>query len=447
MAFALSVTVRWFGGSAPGSWTTGFSAPWTVTVNGTEHPWCNATKCGPRGAPTVNSFLSMLVGERGQAASGGDARPTTEVAAPSATGVLPIQAIRNLVREGSVTSVDEISADQFQPASLDLRLGNVAYRVRASFLPGPQATVTEKIEALDGYEIDLTRPEGAVLERGCVYVIPLQESLALKGQISGLANPKSSAGRLDILTRLIADKSAAFDQIEQNYEGPLFVELAPRTFSIVVHRGSRLNQLRFLRGSGKGFDSEMGRLFREGKLISPRAEESQLRDGMVGVSIDLRGSGEKALIGYRAKKHTDRIDVEKLGWYPARDFWEAIYNHGNQPIILDPNDFYILATREFVSIPPDYAAEMVAYDTTVGEFRVHYAGFFDPGFGYGPDGPQSKAVLEVRSHEVPFMLEHGQIIGWLRYDRMAGKPERLYGSQMGSNYQNQGLALAKQFRP
>ena len=386
----------------------------------------------------MNSILSMLASDKRQADPIVHAEPST--------GVLPIQAIKNLVREGIVTSVDEIAADQYQPASLDLRLGDVAYRVRASFLPGPQATVLDKIKALDGYAIDLTRPEGAVLERGCVYVIPLQESISLTGPITGLANPKSSAGRLDILTRLIADKSAAFDQIEQNYGGPLFVELAPRTFSIVVHRGSRVNQLRFLRHSGIVASSELARRFNEGALVSPRTDESQLRDGMVSVTIDLKGSGKDSLIGYRAQKHTDRIDIDKVGAYAARDFWEPIYNLGDRPIILDPNDFYILATREFVSVPPEFAAEMVAYDTTVGEFRVHYAGFFDPGFGYGPDGPQSKAVLEVRSHEVPFMLEHCQTIGWLRYDRMAARPERLYGSQMGSNYQNQGLALAKQFR-
>jgi dCTP deaminase len=387
----------------------------------------------------MNSFLPLLATDRRQR------DPITE--APSTTGVLPIQAIKNLARTGSLTSVDDIAPDQYQPASLDLRLGDVAYRVSASFLPGPKATVLEKINALDGYAIDLTRPEGAVLERGCVYVIPLQESVALTGSITGFANPKSSTGRLDILSRLIVDKSAAFDQIERNYSGPLFVELAPRTFSIVVRKGSRLNQLRFLRASGIVASSELERRYKEGKLVYPRTDESQIRDGMVSVTIDLQGTGKDSLIGYRAQKHTDRIDVDKVGAYAATDFWEPIYNRGDRPIILDPNDFYILATREFVSVPPEYAAEMVAYDTTVGELRVHYAGFFDPGFGNGPHGPQSKAVLEVRSHEVPFMLEHQQTIGWLRYDRMADKPERLYGSQMKSNYQNQGLALAKQFRP
>jgi dCTP deaminase len=364
--------------------------------------------------------------------------------AAARTGILPYQAIVNLRREGVITSTHDIMADQFQPASLDLRLGTVAYRVRASFLPGPRATVLHRIQELDGYKIDLT--SGAILERGCVYVIPLLEAVALKGALTGLANPKSSAGRLDILTRLITDRSAAFDQIERGYEGPLYVELAPRTFSVVVRTGSRLNQLRFRRGSAQIAQSELKDLLERGLLISPFTAESVLREGRVGVTIDLMGSGIGDLIGYRAQRHTDRIDIEKTGHYLASEFWEPIYNHKNGPLILDPDHFYILATQEKVAIPPRYAAEMVAYDTTVGEFRVHYAGFFDPGFGCNANGLQSKAVLEVRSHEVPFMLEHGQTIGWLRYEKMADIPDRLYGANIGSNYQNQGLALAKQFR-
>jgi dCTP deaminase len=360
------------------------------------------------------------------------------------TGVLPYQAIVNLRREGVIVSAHDVASDQFQPASLDLRLGSVAYRVRASFLPGPQATVMDKIQELDGYKIDLA--PGAVLERGCVYVVPLMEAVVLKNGVTGLANPKSSAGRLDILTRLITDKSAAFDQIERGYEGPLYVELAPRTFSVVVRTGSRLNQLRFRRGSPQIAHGDLKNLLQRHKLISPHTSDSLLRDGRIGVTIDLLGDGRNSLIGYRAQKHTDRIDVDKVNHYTASDFWEPIYNLRDRPLILDPQDFYILATREAVGVPPRFAAEMVAYDTTVGEFRVHYAGFFDPGFGCDPTGLKSKAVLEVRSHEVPFMLEHGQTIGWLRYERMTAIPDRLYGPSIGSNYQNQGLALAKQFR-
>jgi dCTP deaminase len=359
------------------------------------------------------------------------------------TGILPFQAINNMVREHEIWSKSEILADQVQPASIDLRLGPTAWRVRASFLPGPESTVLDKMQQLDAYPVDISA--GAVLERGCVYVVPLLEALNLKSGVIAFANPKSSTGRLDILTRLIGDRSSNFDRLERGYQGPLYVEIAPRTFSVVVHAGSRLNQLRFRRGSPVIAASELQRLHDSGQLVfaEDNAQDFSERK-MLRLSVDLHGGGKGGLIGYRAKKHTDRIDVEKIAHYDPLDFWEPIYYHRDPPLILDPNDFYILVTREAVRIPPDYAAEMVAYDTSVGEFRVHYAGFFDPGFGWGD--AVSRAVLEVRSHEVPFTLEHGQTVGWLHYERMAGKPDRLYGAGLKSNYQGQGLALAKQFK-
>jgi len=372
--------------------------------------------------------------------------PSATAASPRATGILPYQAINAMRRGGEILADADILPEQLQPASIDLRLGAVAYRVRASFLPGPEATVFEKIQQLDGYAIDLTN--GAVLEKGCVYVVPLLESLALSEQIAGLANPKSSTGRLDILTRLITDRSAAFDRVERGYHGPLYVEIAPRTFSVVVRTGSRLNQLRFRRGTPAVASSELQRLHDEQQIVMALGDENKLgEDGMLRVTVDLGGSGDSALIGFRARKHTDRIDVDNVGYYDPLEFWEPLHAHREPRIILDQNDFYILKTRESVGVPPDYAAEMMAYDTTVGEFRVHYAGFFDPGFGWDNAAQGSRAVLEVRSHEVPFLLEHGQTVGWLRYEPMAGRPDKLYGRGIGSNYQNQGLALAKQFRP
>jgi dCTP deaminase len=360
------------------------------------------------------------------------------------TGILAFQHLQYMVREHEIAASQEILADQIQPASLDLRLGTFAYRVRASFLPGPTATVMEKITQLDAYPVDIR--EGAVLEKGCVYVIPLLESVSLKGELMGFANPKSSTGRLDILTRLITDRSKAFDAIERRYQGPLYVEVAPRTFSVVVRTGTRLNQVRFRRGSSMIAASELQRLHETGQLVLTEYNEQDFKERkMLRLTIDLSGGGRDGLIGYRAKKHTDRIDLERIAHYDPLDFWEPIYYHKSSPLILDPNDFYILVTRESVQVPPDLAAEMVAYDTSVGEFRVHYAGFFDPGFGYG--GAASKAVLEVRSHEVPFLLEDGQTVGWLQYERMAATPGKLYGSGIKSNYQGQGLALAKQFRP
>jgi dCTP deaminase len=363
------------------------------------------------------------------------------------TGILPYQQIRQMLREHEIVSlIAEIGPEQVQPASLDLRLGPIAYRVRASFLPGRQATVMERIDQLDGYAIDISA--GAVLEKGCVYVVPLMEQLALSNAsgITGFANPKSSTGRLDILTRLMTDNSEAFDQVERGYQGPLYIEIAPRTFSIVVRAGTRLNQVRFRRGSPSLAVTELQRLQDDGQLVVAQDDRRNIREKLVGVSIDLAGEGPGSLIGYRAKKHSDRIDIDRLAHYEPLDFWEPIHFRRVPTIILDPDEFYILVTREAVRVPPDYAAEMVAYDTAVGEFRVHYAGFFDPGFGWDNSTGVSKAVLEVRSHEVPFMLEHGQTVGWLRYERMMARPDRLYGAAIGSTYLNQSLALAKQFR-
>jgi dCTP deaminase len=358
------------------------------------------------------------------------------------TGILPYQTLRALIREGEIAAEVEIAADQLQPASLDVRLGPVAWRVPASFLPGVGTPVMERVRQLGGYELDLSK--GAVLETGCVYIVPLQERLALDHRHSAFANPKSSTGRLDVFTRVIADGAEEFDRIERGYQGPLYAEIAPRTFPVMVRAGSRLTQLRLRRGTPGVSGNALKRLHDERRLVD--SEEVAFRDDSIGVTIDLRGTRADGLVGYRAKKHSDVIDVDLRGRYEVLDFWEPIHYRPGRPIILNPADFYILATREAVAVPPDHAAEMVAYDTLVGEFRVHYAGFFDPGFGWGP-GQASKAVLEVRSHEVPFVLEHGQVVGWLRYERLTDLPDKVYGSGIGSHYQRQGLQLGKQFKP
>jgi dCTP deaminase len=359
------------------------------------------------------------------------------------TGVLPYQAIRQAVREGVICGAPDILPDQLQPASIDLRLGPVAFRVRASFLPGGGRSVREKLDQFRMHEIDLTR--GAVLERGCVYIVQLVEWLRLPSRMSALANPKSSTGRLDIFTRLISDRAAAFDRVEPGYQGPLYAEIAPRTFSILVREGSRLNQLRLRRGSPASSGAALRNLQSAEKLVAAAGDVPvTIIEDRIGVTLDLE-CAELGLTGWRAKKHTDIIDIDRRAHYEVEDFWEPIRANPKYGLILDPDDFYILSTREFVKVPRDWAAEMVAYDTMVGEFRVHYAGFFDPGFGDGA-GNESKAVLEVRSHEVPFLLEHGQLVGWLRYERLAQSPDRAYGEGIGSSYQRQGLALAKQFK-
>lgn len=362
------------------------------------------------------------------------------------TGIFPSQAIRALIDDGAITASTPIHDDMVQPASLDLRLGETAYRVQASFLPGANATVDEKIHQLGMHKINLS--DGAVLEKGCVYIVPLVESLALPEGISAFANPKSSTGRLDIFTRLITDHGARFDLIRAGYTGPLYAEVSPRTFSIFLRAGATLTQLRLRRGRATIDEADLWRLHEEFGLIDTDLDRDEVREhASICLKLDLGGDAQSGLMGYRAKKHTAVVDLENINHYDPRDFWEPILATG-QGIVLNPDDFYILATREAITVPPGHAAEMVAYDTLVGEFRVHYAGFFDPGFGYDPTGTWggSRGVLEVRSHDVPFLLEHEQIVGRLQYERLTAPPDRLYGMDIGSSYQGQGLKLAKQFR-
>jgi dCTP deaminase len=376
-----------------------------------------------------------------------DERPTpTNVIKYRETGIIPYQGLNALINEGAIAALPKILPDQVQPASLDLRLGGRAYRVRASFLPGPDSTVMDKVRQLDGMpHIDLT-DEGTVLEKGAVYVVELAEHLRLTGDYFAMANPKSSTGRLDVLTRLITDRAVAFDKVEKGYKGPLYLEVAPLTFSVVVHRGSRLSQLRVQRGSSSVPQSEILRLYDGGQLVKIDGKLPPLRDGLVPVTVDLKGTGKGSIVGYKARKNSRKIDVDMVRHYDPKEFWEKIEATDGH-LNLDQGDFYILGTREEVGVPPQLAAEMVPYDTASGEFRVHYAGFFDPGFGWDGVAGGSKAVLEVRSYGVSFTLEHGQIVGWLDYRQVAtGRTDQRYGEQIKSNYQGQGVALAKHFR-
>ena len=339
-----------------------------------------------------------------------------------------------------------------QPASLDLRLGALAYRMPASFLPGPEATVEQKIDTVEWPEIDLRN--GAVLERGCVYLVPLMEHLSLDSRIGAFANPRSSTGRLDVFTRLITDRSSRFDTVARGYRGRLYAEISPRTFPILVRTGSRLNQIRLHRGTATLATrlfipgTRLRQLQDEFGLVDPEmASDSGHREGGLPLRLDLEGDGRDSLIGYRAQRHTGIVDMDRVGGYDAADFWEPIHARPGRGIILNPDDFYILFTRESIRVPPDHAAEMIAYDTEVGEFRVHYAGFFDPGFGWDEaGGAGSRAVLEVRSHDVPFLLEHEQVIGRLRYLPLTDTSDKVYGSGIGSAYQGQRLQLSKHFR-
>jgi dCTP deaminase len=365
--------------------------------------------------------------------------------APTDIGILPDRLIAALAEAGGIRAARPFASDQIQPASLDLRLGAVAYRVRASFLPGPGTAVARRIADLKLHEFALT--DGAVLETGCVYIVPLIESLALPADVAAAANPKSSTGRLDVFTRVIADETRGFDRIEGGYHGPLYAEISPKTFPVLVRQGSRLSQVRFRRGNAALDDEALRALHARERLVD--RTEAVMGDG-VAVSVDLSGGGAQGstgIVGYRAKRHTAVVEVERRAAYDVADFWEPIAARADRSLILDPDEFYILASTEAVQVPPDYAAEMVPFDPLVGEFRVHYAGFFDPGFGYaGAGGLGARAVLEVRSREVPFILEHGQIVGRLVYEKMAARPDQLYGMGIGSNYQAQGLKLSKHFR-
>ena len=354
-------------------------------------------------------------------------------------GVLPSQSISKLILKKIIFADNEIEKGQIQPASLDLRLGNVAWRVRASFLTGKDKNVSDLLDEFKMHQIDMK--EGAVLEKGCVYLVPIEENLRLPADLSAIANAKSSTGRLDLLTRIITNKGTEFDRIPAGYNGQLFVEICPRSFSVLVRPGMRLNQIRFRQGQTILADEELLELHKKEKLI----DSAPKIDAGLGFSVDLQPE-KGSLVGYQAKPHTGIIDLDNVKTYKREDFWQEVHS-SNSKIILDPDAFYILVSRESVHIPPAYAAEMAPYIAMVGEFRVHYAGFFDPGFGHAnAGGSGSRGVLEVRCHEAPFVLEHGQIVGRLVYEKMVEIPKELYGDNIKSNYQGQGLKLSKHFK-
>lgn len=364
------------------------------------------------------------------------------------SGILPSQVIRRLIDTGKVISASyPISDKQIQPASLDLRLGRKAYEVRASFLPG-KFTVDKKIRDWLVREIDLDQP--TVFGPGHVFIVPLVESLALPPNIYGKANPKSTTGRLDIFTRLITERGQEFESVPEGYTGALYLEVVSRTFPVIVAAGMKLTQLRFMQGKSDVTDNMLAKLSRREQLVYAGDEgESPLEAQIAGglrVSVDLQGNGS-SIVAYKAKIDAPPINLENVNHYEVEEFWDVIHGPHQKGLILHKGAFYILASWEKISVPPAYAAEMVPFDPSIGEFRIHYAGFFDPGFGHGPTGIKgTKAVLEVRAHEVPIVLEDRQLVGRLVYHKMALEPEKVYGPSIGSSYQQQGLALGKQFR-
>ncbi len=396
---------------------------------------------------------SEQTGLRGKSAQSEELAQTPQLKLGGNQGVLPSQSIDLLIKRGVIkdSSKGEILKNQIQPASLDLRLGAKCYRVNASFLPGKARTVRQHLKEFTAHEISL-KGEGAVLERGCFYVAELQEILTLPTVYNAVANPKSSTGRLDVFTRLISDNCEVFDWVEGPYDGPLYVEICPMTFSIKLREGSRLNQLRFLRRTSGQHrydrpqidDKALEKLHKKYGLVAEGSPS--IRNGL-NVRVELSGTKPNDIVGYKALTCASFIDVDRVAGHRVKDFWEPIRANRKSRLILDPRDFYILASKESIQVPPSYAAEMAPVDPMMGEFRAHYAGFFDPGFGHMPDGNHgSKAVLEVRSHDVPFVLEDGQFIARLIYERMTETPKVIYGRDLKSNYQGQGLKLSKHFK-
>ena len=377
------------------------------------------------------------------------------------SGIFPYQDIKRLIIGGAISADPAIEDRQIQPASLDLRLGRKAYRLISSFLPELSA-ISSRLTVMDFYQSDLVMYEmdlsaGAILEKGHVYLVPLLEELALPKTVRARANPKSTTGRLDVFTRVVTDLTSGFDEIRSGYRGPLFLEIVPRSFAIKVRTGQSLNQVRFVHGEATVSDQALHALHRTTPLLyhnvapTKRVTSQDVRaERGLFLRIDLTGGDQRdsRVIGYRAKKNSHVIDLAKVGHYAAADFWEPLYRHRHNSLLLEPEEFYILVSKERIRVPPGYAAEMVAYEAACGELRTHYAGFFDPGFGYGSKGEikGTQVVLEVRPHDVPFLIHDGQTFFKVLYETMMANPTQLYGSGLGSSYQRQALTLSKHFK-
>ena len=376
----------------------------------------------------------------------------------AASGVLAYQDVKAAVRRGWITSSVPLEERQFQPASLDLRLGTVAYQLRASFLPF-RKTIRQR---LSRRQIDFTDPDlvidtislehGATLQRDVIYLVELLESLDLPPSLRGRSNPKSTTGRLDIFTRIVTDNTPRFDEIEPGYRGPLFVEISPRSFPIRVQTGVSLSQLRLVRGESAMSDDELRVAYAVHPLLyndedQPIPAEEAIRDGGLCMGVDLSGRKTDGIIGYKAHANPQALDLGRVDFYDPLEFWEPIHDRNRDAYILEANRFYILVSKERIRVPPELAAEMNVYDISAGEIRTHYAGFFDPGFGFG-DGRLlgTKVVMEVRAREVPVVLYDGQTLFTVRLERLTRRPERVYGAALGSSYQDQTLTLSKHFK-
>ena len=367
-------------------------------------------------------------------------------------GVLPDHELRAAVAAGWISAPTPPGDDQFQPASLDLRLGPVAYQLRASFLPFRES-VQDRLDGDGDLVIDrLSLAEGATLQRGSVYLVPLLESLALPPGVRGRSNPKSTTGRLDIFTRVITDRTPRFDEIAPGYRGSLYLEISPQSFPVRVHAGASLNQLRLLVGDGTIADAALREIYEAGPLLYDDDDRPvplsrvTFNDGLC-MGVDLSGRATDGIIGYRAHANPPAVDLARVGHYDPAEFWEPIKRPSRDAYILEANRFYILVSKERIRVPPEFAAEMVVYDAGAGEIRTHYAGFFDPGFGFGDGSVRgTKVVMEVRAREVPFLVYDGQTSFKVWFERLRSRPGRVYGVGLRSSYQHQTLSLSKHFK-
>ncbi len=362
-------------------------------------------------------------------------------------GILVSQTLRQMVEDGQIQALRPVTPEQLQPSSLDLRLGARIWQLQCSFLPGGQG-IERKLGRLATASWRLNRHEPTVLHRGGVYLAEVEEVLELPEQVWGRGNPKSSTGRLDIFVRLLTEHGHAFDTVPAGYHGRLFLEITPQSFHVSVRRGDCLGQLRLARGRPSVPVDELRRLQEDDPLCvwsdgSPAPVTEDLPAGvLLAVDLESRDGGP---VGYLARRHMPPVDLARRNLDVSR-YWTPLMGAGEEGHVLEPEQFYIFATRERLRIPPGLCAELVAFDATKGELRTHYAGFIDSGFGWSEHAPRTGArlVLEIRTHDVPFLLEHGQLLFRVEFMRNEAVPDLLYGAS-GSNYQMQGLKLAKQF--
>ncbi|MCA8956797.1 MAG: 2'-deoxycytidine 5'-triphosphate deaminase [Planctomycetes bacterium] len=362
-------------------------------------------------------------------------------------GILVYQQIRDLVASGCLSSNPAISPAQIQPSSLDLRLATRGYRVRSGFLP-ERCSVSERLEETTLYAFDLT--DGAILEKGNCYVIPLLEQIVEPLPYEIRANPKSSTGRLDLFTRVLVDHHGRFEQVPPGYVGPMFLEVVPRSFPVRVRTGLSLCQIRFSTGHAVLTDDELRAEYARRPLLLDDhgapipLDQARIDNGLcMGVAIQ-RDLDLRSHIGFVARRYTGVLDMAADNQHEHHEFFELIHEPVNHRYIVEPEEFYIFASKERIRVPRHLAAEMAPYEIGIAELRTNYAGFFDNGFG-GEHG--TRAVLEVRPHDVPFLVEDGQVFFKLRFFKTSEAPQVAYGdAKLESHYQGQGLKLSKHFR-